>query len=204
VQRNDQLVFLDETSKDGRSSVRKYAWSKINERALVNLPSTGGKRVSALCAMSSTGFFASEVTEEAFTRTSFHSALVTKILPKMNAYPAPRSILILQNAKIHMYKQLQDACDSVGVLLFFLPPYCPQFNPIEIGFGRLKQEVQKHFNVCFSQAPSEIIQTLLPRLYPNGCLSLNNHCGYSRIGLNLDFFEGKALELEKYHGDHGN
>ncbi|RQM28197.1 hypothetical protein B5M09_013411 [Aphanomyces astaci] len=31
----DQLVYVDETSKDGRDSIRKYAWSKRNQKAIV-------------------------------------------------------------------------------------------------------------------------------------------------------------------------
>ncbi|RLO06054.1 hypothetical protein DYB28_012592 [Aphanomyces astaci] len=34
----DQLVFVDETSKDGRDSIRKYAWSKRYQKAIVDLP----------------------------------------------------------------------------------------------------------------------------------------------------------------------
>ncbi|RLN77802.1 hypothetical protein DYB28_006667 [Aphanomyces astaci] len=35
---SDQLVFVDETSKDGRDSIRKYAWSKRNQKAIMDLP----------------------------------------------------------------------------------------------------------------------------------------------------------------------
>ena len=52
----DQLVFVDETSKDGRDSIRKYAWSKRNTRAIVELPFSRGQRVSALAAFSTSGF----------------------------------------------------------------------------------------------------------------------------------------------------
>ncbi|RLO08582.1 hypothetical protein DYB28_000418 [Aphanomyces astaci] len=52
----DQLVFVDETSKDGRDSIRKYAWSKRNQMAIVDLPFSRGQRVSALAAFTTAGF----------------------------------------------------------------------------------------------------------------------------------------------------
>ncbi|KAF0687387.1 Aste57867_20870 [Aphanomyces stellatus] len=54
----DQLVFVDETSKDGRDSIRKYALSKRNQKAIVDLPFSRGQRVSALAAFTTSGFLA--------------------------------------------------------------------------------------------------------------------------------------------------
>ena len=52
----EQLVFVDETSKNGRDSIRKYAWSKRNTKAVVVLPFSRGQRVSALASFSTAGF----------------------------------------------------------------------------------------------------------------------------------------------------
>uniref|UniRef100_H3G5U8 Tc1-like transposase DDE domain-containing protein n=1 Tax=Phytophthora ramorum TaxID=164328 RepID=H3G5U8_PHYRM len=49
------------------------------------------------------------------------------------------SIVILDNAKIHMYEELQELIHATGALLFFLPPYSPDLNPIEVGFSLLKR-----------------------------------------------------------------
>ncbi|KAF0704356.1 hypothetical protein AaE_014981, partial [Aphanomyces astaci] len=59
----DQLVFVDETSKDGRNALRKYAWSKRNTKAIVELPFARGERVSALAAFTTSGFLAWEYTD---------------------------------------------------------------------------------------------------------------------------------------------
>ncbi|KAF0704026.1 hypothetical protein AaE_015146 [Aphanomyces astaci] len=121
----DQLVFVDETSKDGRDSIRKYAWSKRNKKAIVELPFSRGQRVSALAAFTTSGFLAWDYVDGTFDRATFHDVMVKKILPYLNPWPLPRSILILDNAKIHMYKERQDAVHRRGALLFFLPPYFP-------------------------------------------------------------------------------
>ena len=51
----EQLVFLDETSKDARAAYRRYAWSIKNTPAQVTLPFDRGIRVSALAAFDSKG-----------------------------------------------------------------------------------------------------------------------------------------------------
>lgn len=102
----EQLLFIDETSKDGRDAYRRYAWSRRNRKAVVRLPFSRGQRRSILAALDHQGFVAGTSTPGTYTRNSFHRAFVTKILPLLNPWPLPRSIVILDNAKIHLYKEL--------------------------------------------------------------------------------------------------
>jgi transposase len=173
-------VFLDETSKDGRSALRKYAWSSRGTPAIVELPFSRGKRVSALAAFNSKGFLAWEFTTDTFTRHSFHEAIVSKVLPCLNRWPLPNSIVIIDNARIHMYKEFQDAIESRGAILFFLPPYSPQLNPIEVGFALVKKWVQKHANLAFHHAPEEVLDTAFRSCASKDSVALNlfSSCGY--------------------------
>ncbi|KAG6620402.1 putative transposase [Phytophthora cinnamomi] len=50
-------VFVDETSKDARSVLRKYGWSAWNTPANATLPFNRGNRVSVLAVLDVTGFF---------------------------------------------------------------------------------------------------------------------------------------------------
>ncbi|KAF0733302.1 hypothetical protein AaE_009195 [Aphanomyces astaci] len=59
----DHLLFVDETSKDGSNVLRKYAWSKRNTKAIVELQFARGERVSALAAFTTSGFLAWEYTD---------------------------------------------------------------------------------------------------------------------------------------------
>jgi transposase len=72
----------------------------------------------------------------------------------MNPYPANRSILVMDNCRIHhnielvdivnavgmsphlkLYPRDNDSLDSLGCLLIYLPPYSPDMNPIEESFS---------------------------------------------------------------------
>ena len=188
-QSQDQLLFIDETAKDNRASIRKLAWSRINTRAIVKASFERGTRYSFLAAYDITGFIASHCTTGTFTRHSFHKVMIEQIIPLMNPYPLPRSILILDNAKIHCYAALVNAVEKIGALVFFLPPYCPHLSPIEIGFALMKGWIQKHAHLAFKHAPAEI-GTLALQCCTSKVPDLRKQfesCGY---------FEGRLVRVE--------
>ena len=89
-----QLVFIDETSKDGRHAYRRYARSKRGTKAIVKLPFSRGKRVSIMAALNINGFIGWETTQGTFTRAKFHHAFAAKVVPLLNPWPLPNSIVI--------------------------------------------------------------------------------------------------------------
>ena len=69
----------------------------------------------------------------------------------MQAYPGPNSLVILDNASIHGYGvELRALVGPVGAKVLFLPPYSPDFNPIEKLFGWLKQWLWEERDYVFS------------------------------------------------------
>jgi transposase len=55
-----------------------------------------------------------------------------------------RSILVVDNASIHRGVRVQQLCDAFGVMLHYLPPYSPDYNPIEQSFKKLKSWLRRH------------------------------------------------------------
>ncbi|ETV66706.1 hypothetical protein H257_16916 [Aphanomyces astaci] len=187
----DQLVFVDETSKDGRDALRKYAWSKRNTNAIVALPFSRGQWVSALAAFSTGGFLSWDYVDGKFDRDRFHKVMTDRILSYLNPWPLPRSILILDNAKIHMYKELQNAVLSTGALLLFLPPYSPQLNPIEVGFSLLKRWINKYpmafrFDI---RATSDVAFVECTNQRDDVGYNLYRYCGYNTDDLDKGTFQ---------------
>ena len=188
----EQLVFIDETSKDGRDAFRRYARSKRGTKAVVRLPFSRGKRVSVLAALDHKGFMSWKCTEGTFTRNKFHEAFSEKIVPHLNPWPLPRSIVIMDNAKIHMFRELEDAVHQCGARLIFLPPYSPELNPIEVCFGQLKRWIQKYANLVFPLYPEEVLKIAMPACtsdIEHGTLGLFGHCGYDTGELRTNVFE---------------
>ncbi len=129
-------------------------------------------------------------TEGTYTRHSFHKAMTDVILPRLNPYPNPNSILVLDNAKIHMYKELEDAVHEIGAILIFLPPYSPHLNPIEFAFSSLKAWICKHAYLTFGKYPKEILDIALREClkHDDTHASLFHNCGYGTSDLKLDIF----------------
>ena len=69
---------------------------------------------------------------------NFYEWLVMKLLPHCNAFPAPRSVFIMNNASIHCNARIKDAIQQAGCQVRYLSPYSPDFNPIELSFSVLK------------------------------------------------------------------
>jgi len=57
----------------------------------------------------------------------------------LQPYPEPHSVVIMDNCRIHHKQLLQAYCDSMNVMLVFLPAYSPELNPIEQLFSKIKQ-----------------------------------------------------------------
>jgi transposase len=62
----------------------------------------------------------------------------------MNAYPNEQSVLILDNARIHHDEDLVEYIEVFGGRVEFLPPYSPDFNPIETCFSVIKSFLKRY------------------------------------------------------------
>jgi transposase len=74
-----------------------------------------------------------------------------------------------------------EAVYKIGALVFFLPPYSPEFNPIEIGFALVKSWIQKHAHLSFKHNPDAIARICLhycTRMKDQDMKKTFAHCGY--------------------------
>lgn len=55
----------------------------------------------------------------------------------------PKSVIVMDNASWHLSEKILQMCRDAGVVLEFLSPYSPDFNPIEEYFGVLKKFIKK-------------------------------------------------------------
>ena len=176
----EQVVFIDETSKDGRDAFRRYARSKKGTKAVMRIPFSRGNRVSAFAALDHKGFMSWKCIEGTFDRAKFMEAFSEKVVPHLNPWPLPRSIVVMDNAKIHCCKELEDAIHQCGARLGFLPPYCPELNSIEVCFGQLKRWIQKHANLIFPLYPEDVLNVEIracTRDVDDRTVGLYGHCG---------------------------
>jgi transposase len=62
-------------------------------------------------------------------------------------------ILVCDNARIHQGPQVERLCEDVCVMLIYLPPYCPELNPIELCFAAMKSNLQNTQILSYASDP---------------------------------------------------
>ena len=175
------FVWLDESGVDRRDSLRRMGYS-LRGIAPVSQKLMGrGKRFSALASMSTRGIEDVELLEGGVDGINFCDYIERSVLPVMMPFDGvnPRSILIMDNASIHHVQQVQDLVDNAGCLLWFLPAYSPDMNPIEEVFSQVKRELQKNAAVYQScQNPRLVIYSAFMEVKAADCAGYIKHAGY--------------------------
>ena len=84
--------------------------------------------------------------EGAFSTELFNFGVRYFILDKIGSFAAgdDRSVVVLDNARIHDSDEFIEMIRSKGGIVIFLPPYSPDFNPIEISFYVIKEWLSRH------------------------------------------------------------
>jgi transposase len=83
------------------------------------------------------GYIDYKIIQGGFNTDKFNF-LVRLLLRKMNLFPGPRSVLVLDNVGTHLSEDLAAMCEEAGVRLEYLSSYSPDYNPIEESFSALK------------------------------------------------------------------
>jgi len=78
--KSDQLVFLDESSKDERTIARGYGYSKINTKAVKKIVFLRGKRYTILLTLTLDGIIAISIIENSYTKTTFKEFVITQVV----------------------------------------------------------------------------------------------------------------------------
>ena len=89
----------------------------------------------------------------------------------------PGDVVVLDNLAMHKQPAVQAAIERVGARLRFLPPYSPDFNPIELAFAKLKAFLRAARPRSFDQVV-ELVAIALQFYTPQECLNFVHHCGY--------------------------
>ena len=89
----------------------------------------------------------------------------------------PGDVVVLDNLAVHKHPAVRTAIEQVGALVRFLPPYSPDFNPIELAFAKLKAFLRAGRPRNFEQVCS-LMAIALELFTPNECAAYARHCGY--------------------------
>ena len=105
-----------------------------------------GEHISAVTFMSTCGVLDCQVVRGSVNGEQFFEIVRKTLLPHLMPYNGinPHSVVVMDNALIHHVEGVKEIINEVGALLLYLPPYSPDFNPIEELFSKLKFMI-KHY-----------------------------------------------------------
>ena len=89
----------------------------------------------------------------------------------------PGDVVVLDNLAAHKQPEVRGAIEQVGALLRFLPPYSPDFNPIEQAFAKLKAFLRAARPRTFVHV-CDLMAVALRLFLPDECANYVRHCGY--------------------------
>jgi transposase len=133
-----RLVFVDE-SGFRLGSPPRYGWAPRGEDAPGKTVCGAWQTITMLGALALTGF-RGLMTIDAGTSTDVFLAFVQQILaPNLR----PGDVVVMDNLAAHKAAIVRAAIEAAGATVLFLPPYSPEFNPIERAWAKLKDFVRR-------------------------------------------------------------
>jgi transposase len=90
----------------------------------------------------------------------------------------PGDIVVLDNLSAHKVPGIREAIEAAGAKLFYLPPYSPDFNPIEQLFAKLKALLRKAAERSVESLWNRIAR-LLDAFQPDECANYFRNSGYA-------------------------
>ena len=132
------MIFIDETWAS-TNMARRYGRAPKGERLRSGVPHGHWKTTTFVAALRSTGITAPFVLDGPIDRTAFETYIEKVLVPEL----VKGDIVVMDNLSSHKGPKVREMIEAAGASLLYLPPYSPDFNPIEMAFSKLKAHLRK-------------------------------------------------------------
>ena len=173
-----QYVFLDECGVT-TDLLRRYGRSPRGTRLHDHTPCGHWEAQTVIAALRVEGVGAPAVFDGPLDAVSFRAYVEQVLVPTLR----PGDVVVLDNLVLHKQPEVRTAIEAVGAQIRFLPPYSPDFNPIEQAFAKLKAFLRAGRPRTFDQVLA-LVAAALERFTPTECRNYIQHCGY-RLAVQL-------------------
>ncbi len=168
----ERLVFIDETGANTKMA-RLHGRAPRGQRLRASIPHGHWKTTTFVGALRLTGMTAPMVLDGPMTGEWFLAYAQQVLAPTLR----PGDVVILDNLPAHKGTAVREAIEATGARLLFLPPYSPDFNPIENAFAKLKAQLRKAA-ACTLDDLWRVIGRSLDAFTPQECANYFEAAGY--------------------------
>ena len=152
---------------------RSHGWAPRGERLRAAVPHGHWKTTTFVAGLSLDGMIAPFVLDGPINRDAFETYVEKVLLPEL----VPGDIVIMDSLGSHKGPRTRALIEAAGAHLLFLPPYSPDFNPIEMAFAKLKALLRK----AAERTVEDLWQTIgtsIDAFTPNECENYFIAAGY--------------------------
>lgn len=131
-------MFIDETGASTKMA-RLCGRAPRGQRCRASIPHGHWKTTTITGALRLTGLTAPMVLDGPMNAAAFQAYVEQVLAPTL----MPGDIVVMDNLPAHKPAGVRRAIEATGARLLYLPPYSPDFNPIENAFSKLKAHLRK-------------------------------------------------------------
>jgi len=168
----DRVVVIDETWAK-TNMTRTHGYAPRGERLVGTAPHRHWHTTTFVGALRTDGFIAPMVVDGAVNGAVFRAYVEQVLVPELR----PGDVVVMDNLGSHQLAGVRAAIEGAGCRLLFLPPYSPDFSPIENAFSKLKR-LLRAAAVRTVDGLWTTIGRLLDEFHPEECRNYFRHCGY--------------------------
>ncbi|MFD2189408.1 IS630 family transposase [Pistricoccus aurantiacus] len=167
-----RLVFIDETATSTRMA-RQRGRARRGERCQASIPYGHWKTTTFVGGLRLNGMTAPLVLDGPMDGEAFRAYIEQRLVPTL----APGDWVVMDNLPAHKVKGVREAIKEAGASLLYLPPYSPDFNPIEQAFAKLKALLR---GAAIRTLPAlwDAIGEVISRVSPTECRHYFRAAGY--------------------------
>jgi transposase len=173
----ERLVFVDEMGAN-TSLAPLHAWSRRGERARWSVPRNRGKNTTLLASMTLEGMGPCLAVVGGATKGVFEAYVGRVLAPTLRP---GQEVVVADNLSAHKGEEVRELVEARGCKLLFLPPYSPDYNPIEEAFSKIKALLRKA-EARTREGLIEALGAAISAVTGRDARGFFEHCGYRWLG----------------------
>jgi transposase len=152
---------------------RLYGWAPHDQRASGSVPRNHGKNTTLVAALAPDGLQVPWMIEGAMNTEAFQWYITEQLAPTLR----PGQIVVVDNLSVHKAARIRQALEARHCQLLFLPPYSPDFTPIEQAFSKIKA-ILRGLGARSKEALWEAVGLAVEAITPADAIAWFAHAGY--------------------------
>lgn len=140
---SENIVYVDETGFKDHEVVRTSGWAERGHKIYCDVQGKRGAVINLIMGIRGKEWLAPMVFKRSCIAQTVNAWLEQGLMKELNQ----PSVIVMDNAPFHSKPQIRNILEKYGHTALFLPPYSPDFNPIEQTFATIKKRRLQNTNL---------------------------------------------------------